>query len=72
MTEHGQFSGFVALLILASLGLSIAGAALAPGTLPVWLMAGGWMACWWALSSYHAAARRRLDPRASESRKVTR
>jgi hypothetical protein len=72
MNRHGNFSGFVALLVLASLGLTLAGSALAPETLPVWLMAAGWTASWWALTSYRAAVRRRLDPRASESGEVDR
>lgn len=72
MTEHGNFSGLVSLLVLASLGLVIAGSVLTPNTLPAWLLGGGWVAAYWALGTYHAAARRRLDPRDSERRKVTR
>ena len=72
MSEHGKPSGLVSLLILASLGLAIAGSALAPGTLPVWLIAGGWAASWWAMSAYYTAVRRLLDLRDSERGKVTR
>jgi len=72
MSEHGKPSGFVALLLLASIGLMFAGAMLAPDALPSWLMLGGWGACYWALGSYYAAARRRLDPRVSERGQVAR
>ena len=72
MTENGNFSGLVSLLVLASLGLTIAGSVLAPNNLPAWLLGGGWMAAYWALGTYHAAARRRLDTRDSERKGASR
>lgn len=71
MRHHGEMSGFVALLLLCGFGLLIAGSALAPDTLPTWLMGGGGVAIYWALNAYRTSARRQLDPRLSEREEVT-
>ncbi len=58
MNARGRLTGWTSLLILAGIGLSIAGVAMAPETLPTWLMAGGFAATWNALNNIYGPARR--------------
>ena len=77
MNAKGHLTGWTSLLILAGIGLSIADAAMAPETLPTWLMAGGFIATWDALRNIYGPARRavrereiRDDERARLSRRM--
>lgn len=66
MIHDGRMNLGVALLFLAGLGLSIAGAALTPENLGSWLQLAATVAISHAFVWYTRAARRRLDPRRSE------
>jgi hypothetical protein len=63
MTAKGHLTGWTSLLILAGIGLSIAGVAMAPQTLPTWLMAGGFAATWTALNNIYRPVRRAVRER---------
>jgi membrane protein required for beta-lactamase induction len=58
MSAKGHLTGWTSLLILAGIGLAIAGAVMAPETLPTWLMAGGFAATWNALNNIYGPVRR--------------
>lgn len=66
MTDNGRMNLGVSLLVLAGLGLMVAGGVLAPDNLPTWLLLGGGVLLSWALRGYRAGARKHLDPRLSE------
>jgi hypothetical protein len=63
MNTRGHLTGCTSLLILAGLGLAIAGAAMAPDTLPTWLMAGGFAATWFALNNIYGPVSRAVRDR---------
>jgi len=64
MNDNGKLTGWTSLLILAGIGLVLAGAALAPdNSLPTWLLVGGWGLTTMALNNVYRKVREKVRER---------
>lgn len=64
MDDKGHLTAWTALLILAGMGLALAGGALAPdGALYTWLLAGGYAATLTALNNIYRRVRTKVRER---------
>ena len=63
MNDKGHLTGWTAFLIVAGIGMAIAGAVLAPDTLPTFLLISGYGAVLIALNNVHGKIRSKMKER---------